>query len=282
MLGSWKARIALTGGLSGLIALVVLLSIGVLFSESPASSPAGESTSVTQEPMATSAPLEPTATPTQEAPPSVPPTEDVTSVTGIQDSMPTDIVTPTVPSTLGKVIPIADKQIQLPPDGYVEDLIMTVECVEGIPCPPHPYYIIVRGDSTVYVTLKGEIIGQEIVTGEEGAFDFLKEALGIDPGMPIGPPTDPRLTTIPVPKRGDSSSPKGGSIYIAGRSIQLPPDAYIQTVIEEVMCAVNGYCPPVPILVIAPCNYEDRRREKNWRDNWRDNCPWRRRCIRLP
>jgi hypothetical protein len=83
----------------------------------------------------------------------------------------------TGPTTCGAEIAVGDWKVQLPPDAYIEHLIISVNCEVGQPCPETPYYSLRRGRSTVGVSIRsGARFGEEIAPGEEGAFDFLPKA----------------------------------------------------------------------------------------------------------
>jgi hypothetical protein len=84
----------------------------------------------------------------------------------------------TGPTTCGAEIAVGGWKVQLPPDAYIEHLIISVNCVVGQPCPEAPYYSLRRGKSTVGVSIRsGARFGERIAPGEEGAFDFLGEAV---------------------------------------------------------------------------------------------------------
>lgn len=82
------------------------------------------------------------------------------------------------PETAGKLLNIAGKDVQLPPDAYVLALITDSLCIEGSPCPETPSYVIKRGFSTIVVAIhSGTVIKKEVAPDEEGAFNFLKGVL---------------------------------------------------------------------------------------------------------
>lgn len=106
--------------------------------------------------------------------------------------LPTDIVMPTPtgeirvftgettgPATKGALIVIAGKEIQLPPGAYIAHDLIDVACViGGDPCLEVPLYGLVRGNSTIFVSIPSGIIYEEkIGEGDEEPFAFLKEAL---------------------------------------------------------------------------------------------------------
>ena len=80
--------------------------------------------------------------------------------------------------TTARRIHVAGRDVELPPDAFVDTYIITVLCVVGRPCPEAPYYVIRRGNSTIVVSRRsGTLRDEKIAPGEEGAFDFLKPAL---------------------------------------------------------------------------------------------------------
>lgn len=90
------------------------------------------------------------------------------------------------PETMGSVIQVGDRKIQLPADVYVESLIVEVECVEGDPCPETPYYILEYKDAPkdmlVVTVNSGVIIDNRRNSPEERQrlrtrFSWLEEAL---------------------------------------------------------------------------------------------------------
>ncbi|MBM3156155.1 MAG: hypothetical protein FJ004_02590 [Chloroflexi bacterium] len=81
------------------------------------------------------------------------------------------------PETMGAKISVAGKTIKLPDDTYVKEWIVSALCEPGSPCPQGPIYVIARGDSQIVIDGTGWILREEIAQDEEGAFDFLKEAL---------------------------------------------------------------------------------------------------------
>jgi len=82
------------------------------------------------------------------------------------------------PNTRGAVIVVAGREVQLPPDAFIERSVATAMC-GGVPgCPEAPFYILRRGSSTVGVSQRsGARFDERIAPGEEGAFDFLPEAV---------------------------------------------------------------------------------------------------------
>lgn len=89
------------------------------------------------------------------------------------------------PETRGKPIFVVDRVVQLPPDAYVESAGFLIgHCIRVDPqCPQGSlrgnHWLIRRGNSTISVLYSsGAITFREtIALGEEGAFNFLKEAL---------------------------------------------------------------------------------------------------------
>lgn len=88
------------------------------------------------------------------------------------------------PETMGSVIQVADKQIQLPPDVYVEAYIIEGECVAA-PCAELPYYLLQYKDSPkdiLGVTVNSGAIVETYKAPEEQRrlrerFAWLEEAL---------------------------------------------------------------------------------------------------------
>ena len=78
-----------------------------------------------------------------------------------------------------RAIDVADKVIQLPPNAYVSAFILSALCKGGaINCPRAPLWVITRGGSTITLEkISGKIVSEKIAPGEEGAFDFIREAL---------------------------------------------------------------------------------------------------------
>ncbi len=85
------------------------------------------------------------------------------------------------PETKGSTIYVGKTAIKLPPDAYVEHIIVHGECIINLPCPQFPLYIIRRGNSTGAISLGSRsIIAENIASGEAGAFNFLKDKLPVD------------------------------------------------------------------------------------------------------
>lgn len=86
--------------------------------------------------------------------------------------------------SLGTVITIANKKIQLPPDVYVDAMVSGGLCVEEFPCPEMPVYILRYDKSNDRISV-GERTGQInllMPTVEENErvmqrFDWLFDAL---------------------------------------------------------------------------------------------------------
>lgn len=80
--------------------------------------------------------------------------------------------------TRGATIVLGGRNVQLPPDSYVDGVVTHVTCGPVRPCPETPFYNIVRGRSRINVEVRsGRIISEHTAPGEDGAFAFLKEAL---------------------------------------------------------------------------------------------------------
>ena len=105
--------------------------------------------------------------------------------------LPSDIVMPTPtgevrvftgettgPATMGWLITIAGKEIQLPSDSYIAHDLIDVACVIGSdPCLEAPLYVLARGNSTIFVSIPSGIIYEEkIGEGDEAPFAFLNWA----------------------------------------------------------------------------------------------------------
>ena len=206
------------------------------------------------------------------------------------------------PETAGSVLTVAGLQIQLPDDAYIHQIVNLVVCLgesvvvvgeiaveETDLCPPQtPYYDLARGDSTVRVVEQtGRVFGETIAPGEEGAFNFLKEALaGVvqsqsganavpsDP-TPIVRPTwtneqidavfdGPNTPTYDEHRQASAELDRGGTILktdgpetagsslsVGSRLIQLPADVHIKFAVSHAACLVGGFCPATPYYVLA-------------------------------
>lgn len=78
----------------------------------------------------------------------------------------------------GGRITIAGKQVQLPPDARVKQVITRVWCVAEEPCPETPAYEIVRGESRIFIGIQsGQVIEERIAPGAGQPFQSLKDAL---------------------------------------------------------------------------------------------------------
>ena len=79
------------------------------------------------------------------------------------------------PHTVGTVIEIAGRQVQLPEDVHVETVISTGLCAPGETCVDFPAWVLRRGDSLFTIGKQSgrPAPGREIPE----AFDFLREAL---------------------------------------------------------------------------------------------------------
>jgi hypothetical protein len=76
--------------------------------------------------------------------------------------------------TAGTRIRIDGRDVQLPPDAYVERFIQDGLCAPGRPCPEAPIYILRRGNSTISISMNSGKVNQEsLAPGEASAFDFL-------------------------------------------------------------------------------------------------------------
>lgn len=87
-------------------------------------------------------------------------------------------ITVSGPETAGSRIHISRRTIQLPPDAFVNAYVVSILCPPDVSCPETPYYSIKRGNSSIGISARfGIIFSETIASGEEGAFDFLKETL---------------------------------------------------------------------------------------------------------
>jgi hypothetical protein len=82
------------------------------------------------------------------------------------------------PQTRGATIHVAGRIVQLPPDAYVSAYEPYVQCITGRPCPDAPIYELRREAASLRIEAQsGNIIEEDMVPGDTGAFDFLREAL---------------------------------------------------------------------------------------------------------
>lgn len=82
------------------------------------------------------------------------------------------------PETKGSVFYAGNKKVQLPPDAYIEHYISFGSWVADYPCPEFPEYVIRRGNSRAWVAKpSGTIVKVTLAPGEEGTFNFLRNAL---------------------------------------------------------------------------------------------------------
>lgn len=96
-----------------------------------------------------------------------------------------EVFTVAGPETMGSVIQVADRKIQLPPDVFVESLIVDVLCIAGETCPETPYYLLQYKDAPkdiLGVTVKDGTIVETYKEPEEQRrlherFAWLEEAL---------------------------------------------------------------------------------------------------------
>ena len=81
------------------------------------------------------------------------------------------------PSLEGNIV-IAGVEIHLPEDAHIDGFISKALCRPGSTCARLPWVVIRRGESKIWVSIPTGVIDREVLAlGEEGAFDFLKEAL---------------------------------------------------------------------------------------------------------
>lgn len=135
-------------------------------------------------------------------------------------------VTRAGPETKGATITVAGKNIKLPDDAYWDGIAMEVSCLNEVPCAQTPIIGIVRGKSEIGVSINtGQIAGEKVAPGEEGAFAFLDKEL---PPQVIGPRT------------------RGATLRIAGRDLKLPEDAWVGAIIEDKDMVPGRNCVPPP------------------------------------
>lgn len=81
----------------------------------------------------------------------------------------------TGPETAGQVIRVAGKDVQLPPDVYVDQFVISVSCMAEAPCPQAPIYVLRRGPSTIAVeVVTGRVVDRRTDPGhDEQDFGFL-------------------------------------------------------------------------------------------------------------
>ena len=144
--------------------------------------------------------LAPTPAPT--LPPS-PPEEEVKGVSSRPQSASEDLLSPTPgptvtmplpeevvkwrlrgsvfprgPYSVGSRVSLGNRSIQLPNDVYVDAVVNSGLCVVGQPCSQGRVYVLRHGESVVTVEERtGRILYEQLATGDEGAFDFLRQAL---------------------------------------------------------------------------------------------------------
>ncbi|MBM3948436.1 MAG: hypothetical protein FJ312_04190 [SAR202 cluster bacterium] len=78
-----------------------------------------------------------------------------------------------------RTLELRGKAIELPPDVRVTGIISHILCVSpGCSEEELPYIQLERGNSIASVSAKtGRIVEEKIAPGEEGAFDFIREAM---------------------------------------------------------------------------------------------------------
>jgi hypothetical protein len=82
------------------------------------------------------------------------------------------------PQTRGAIIHVACRPIQLPPDAYVSAYEPYVQCTAGRACPDPPIYELHRGAASLRIEAQSRnVIEEDIVPVDTGAFDFLRAAL---------------------------------------------------------------------------------------------------------
>lgn len=91
------------------------------------------------------------------------------------------------------------------------------------------FYFYARGKSRIEIW-GPEVTSEVIAQGETGAFDFLKGYYR----EPQCPPPSPINTTAPQPT---GPTTKGTKIEIAGKSVSLPDDAYVEAFLVSIYCS---------------------------------------------
>lgn len=99
------------------------------------------------------------------------------------------------PETIGKKINLRGKEVQLPPDVYVEAVVIAIECLaiemnDGTfispLCPKTPYTVLstVDGAMDVRIESDGQVytgkVGPEGIEGDRRKFQFVLDALGVE------------------------------------------------------------------------------------------------------
>ncbi|MDF2629225.1 MAG: hypothetical protein K0R39_3056 [Symbiobacteriaceae bacterium] len=81
------------------------------------------------------------------------------------------------PRTLGALVSIGGRKIQLPADAFIAKFVVGIDCMPGGPCPDElPFLILARGQSQVWVGPRtGRIFHERTAPGHDQAFAFLRE-----------------------------------------------------------------------------------------------------------
>ncbi|MBI4287424.1 MAG: hypothetical protein HY671_03210 [Chloroflexi bacterium] len=180
------------------------------------------------------------------------------------------------------------RTIELLPDAHIEYTVLDLICTPQKKCPRPPIIGLVRGNSRLALsTANGQVVLEEIASGEKGAFDFLKKEL---PSIPypdvppnaaaaaaagkiqapgkVYPPAKSKDEVIarlrqwekdtgrPPGKIAAASGPetKGVTITLAGKKIKLPEDAFIEHNIVDVVSPPGGPRIETPVLVLRRGN----------------------------
>lgn len=113
----------------------------------------------------------------------------------IESFKPSEPIIVSGPETAGSKINILDKEIQLPPDVYVEAVVVSIECLITIfddgtsasdPCPKTPFTVLstLNGDSDLRIESDGQVyageVGSEGIDGDRKKFQFVLDALGTE------------------------------------------------------------------------------------------------------
>ena len=148
----------------------------------------------------------------------------------------------TGPTTKGAKVIIGKNIIKLPDDAYIDYLMIESLCAPGAKCPQTPEYGIIRGKSRMsFSSVDGEIVIELIAQGEMGTFDFMKD---FTKRKTPSPTTSPTTTIRPPAAVGPTS--KGANIEIAGKSLKLTENAYIDAFIVSTYCFMGQRCPKAP------------------------------------
>lgn len=76
-------------------------------------------------------------------------------------------------------IRVKGKDIAVPEDARITEITVQVLCLAGTSCDSDdvPIYRVERGHSAIAVSRLGTVFLETVAPGEEGAFEFIREAL---------------------------------------------------------------------------------------------------------